>query len=178
MKGIDGNTTILIGPNASLSRRWAWVAFGWIAFVTTVISTTFLFLGLWPILPWAGLEVGAFGVALWIAQRGNRYREVLTFEGDDLRVEIGMVGRGVLAQLHLKRPLTRVLIEPNALRNHPTRLLLSCCGQRVELGRCLTDAERETLAQRLRQLIHPGWIHLLHTRRDPDEWPFIETERR
>jgi len=43
--------------------------------------------------------------------------------------------------------------------------LLSSLGQQLELGRCLTGEEREHLAARMRELIHPGW------RRKPDGNP-------
>jgi hypothetical protein len=57
----------------------------------------------------------------------------------------------------LNRAATRVLLEPGGNRHSPSRLLLSSRGQVLELARCLTDEERERLAVRMRELIHPGW---------------------
>ena len=34
-------------------------------------------MGFWPVVPFAGLEVGALGAAFWVSMRRNRYREVL-----------------------------------------------------------------------------------------------------
>ncbi len=94
--------------------------------------------------------------------RRNRYREVVDFDQDAIRVEVGEIGRGAGLQVRFTRSSTRVLLETGPYRNSPSRLLLSSQGQSLELGRCLTDEERQRLAARMRELIHPGW------RRKPD----------
>ena len=53
--------------------------------------------------------------------------------------------------------MTRVWIEQDAAAD-ATRLVLGCGAQRVVIGNCLTDAERATLARRLKELIHPAWV--------------------
>jgi uncharacterized membrane protein len=159
------NTRLVIGPNASLSARQAALFMGWMCAVSLAIGGFFALRGFWPILPFAGLELAALGAALVVSLRRNRYREVVSFDGAAIRVEVGEVGRGAGLTVQLERGATRVLLEPGPYRNSPTRLLLSCKGQLLELGRCLTDAERSRLAARLRELIHPGW------RRAPDGGP-------
>lgn len=151
------NTRLVIGPNASLSARQAWWFMGWMCTVSLSIGGFFALQGLWPILPFAGLELAALGAALAVSLRRNRYREVVTFDGEVIRVEVGEVGRGAGLSVELQRGATRVLLEPGPYRNSPTELLLSCRGQWLQLGRCLTDGERERLAARMRELIHPGW---------------------
>lgn len=151
------NTRLVIGPNASMSVRMAWGFMGAVAGVSLAIGGFFAWRGLWPILPFAGLELAAVGAALAVSLRRNRYREVLSFEAGRIRIESGELGRGPSLQVELQRGPTRVLVEPGPHRTSPTRLVLACGGQRVEVGHCLTDAERERLAWRLRQLIHPGW---------------------
>jgi uncharacterized membrane protein len=159
------NTRLVIGPNASLSARQAALFMVWMCTVSLAIGGFFALRGFWPILPFAGLELAALGAALVVSLRRNRYREVVSFDGAAIRVEVGEVGRGAGLTVQLERGATRVLLEPGPYRNSPTRLLLSCKGQLLELGRCLTDAERSRLAARLRELIHPGW------RRAPDGGP-------
>lgn len=128
-----------------------------VAAVSLAIGGFFAWRGCWPILPFAGLELLAVGAALVVSLRRNRYREVLSFEDCRIRIESGELGRGPRMQIELQRGPTRVLMEPGPHRTSPMRLVLACGGQRVEVGHCLTDAERERLALRLRQLIHPGW---------------------
>jgi uncharacterized membrane protein len=151
------NTCLVIGPNASLSRRQAVLFMGGMCGVAFAIAGFFAVQGYWPILPFAGLELAALGAALAVSLRRNGYREVVRFEGDTVCVEKGEVSRGLSLRLRMPRTQLRVLLESGPYRNSPTRLLLSWTGQQLELGRCLTDAERERLAKRLRELIHPGW---------------------
>lgn len=115
--------------------------------------------GFWPVLPWAGLELAGLGAALWVSIRRNAYREVLRFENDRLRVELGMLGRGVQSVCDLPRGSTRALLEPGATANEARRLLLSSGPQRIEIGRCLIEEEKVALQKRLKELLRPGWEH-------------------
>ncbi len=150
-------THLVIGPNASLSRLQAWGFMGLLGSVSLAIGGFFAVQGFWPILPFAGLELAAVGLALGHSLRRNAYREVVSFEAETISIAFGMAGRGAAAQVKLSRSGTRVLLESGPHRNSPTQLRLSCGGQTVLLGRCLTDAERERIAMRMRELIHPGW---------------------
>ncbi|WP_051749174.1 DUF2244 domain-containing protein [Nevskia soli] len=156
------NTRLVIGPNASMSVRQAVWFMAWMCAVSLAIGGFFALKGFWPILPFAGLELVALAAALAVSLRRNRYREVVDFDQDAIRVEVGEIGRGAGLQVRFTRSSTRVLLETGPYRNSPSRLLLSSLGQSLELGRCLTDEERERLAARMRELIHPGW------RRKPD----------
>jgi len=151
------NTRLVIGPNASLTGPQARLFFGSLCAVGFGIAAGFAALGYWPILPFAGLELVAVGAALWVVLQRNRYREVLRFDGGVLRVEFGMTGSGPSATCEWPQRMTRVLLERGEHSTSPTRLVLSCGGQRLTLGTCLTDAERERLAARLRELVSPGW---------------------
>jgi uncharacterized membrane protein len=159
------NTRLVIGPNASMSVRQAIGFMAWMCTVSLAIGGFFAWRGFWPILPFAGLELVALAAALAVSLRRNRYREVVSFDGDTIRVEVGEIGRGAGLSVTLMRNSTRVLLQGGPHRNSPSRLLLSCMGQTLRLGACLTDEERERLAQRMRELIHPGW------RRTPDRKP-------
>jgi uncharacterized membrane protein len=152
------DTQLVIGPNASLSERQAWFVMAALCAVGFGIAGVFAALGFWPVLPFAGLELAAVGAALWVCLRRNRYREVLVFRGDTLRIEFGLLGQGAVTAIELPRAWTRAQVEPGELPSAPTRLLLCCSGQRVEVGRVLTDAERGRLVRRIRQLLQPGWV--------------------
>lgn len=145
----------VIGPNASLSVRGAWIFMGIMSTVGLGIAILFTLYGFWMILPFAGLELAALGCALWVTQRRNRYREVVRFEDNAVVVEFGEVGRGAGVRIEFPRAWVRCLLEAGAYRHEPRRLLLVCSGQRVEIGRCLTEEEREDLASRFRELLKP-----------------------
>lgn len=151
------NTRLVIGPNASLSVQDAWAVMAFMSLLGLGIAGLFALRGYWPILPFAGLELAALGAALWVSVRRNRYREVIRFEDARIRLEFGLVGRGVLTAIEWPRAWTRVSLRRDESRQGPTVLALDYAGQRVAIGRCLTDAERERLAARLRELLRPGW---------------------
>lgn len=157
---LDMNTRLVIGPNASLDvRAAAWFMAG-LCSLWLVIGGFFAWRGYWPILPFAGFELVALAAALAVSLRRNRYREVLCFEDERIRIEIGEIGKGAGECRELRRSATRVLLERGPYRNSPAQLLLSCGGLRIEVGRCLTDEEKDRLAVRMRELIHPGWRQL------------------
>lgn len=146
-------TQIVIGPNASLSVTQAWVFMGLSAALGMAISLVMLIRGLWPVLPFAGLELLALGTGLYVSVRRNTYREVIRFAEETVTVEFGTLGRGVLATASLPRYWARAVLEAGGSAHAPTRLLLVYAAQRVSIGRCLTDEERERLYQRLRELL-------------------------
>lgn len=148
------DTRLVIGPNASLTGRQALVFFAGMCGICLAIAGFFAALGFWPVLPFAGLELAALGAALAVVLRRNRYREVVEFEGERVRVEFGLVGEGARARCEWPRSATRAWLEQGP---HATRLVLACGPSRLTLAACLTDAERESLAARLKELLHPAW---------------------
>lgn len=147
-------TRFVLGPNASLSVRGAWLFMALVSVATLGSAGWCAYHGFWPVLPFAGLELAAVAWALVVSMRRNRYREVVSFTAEQVRVEFGTVGRGAQARAELPRAWARVWIEKDASRRHaPTRLVLGCSGQRVVIGRCLTDEEREALRVRFKNVL-------------------------
>ena len=119
--------------------------------------------GFWPVLPFAGLELFALGVALGLNMRRGRYCEFISVYRDRIVMEKG-VG-GVEERLELPRHWTRVELARAPWRGHPSRLLLRCHGKSWEVGTVLTESERESLRQRLAELIAGGEPALATDRR-------------
>lgn len=151
------DTTLVIGPNASLTRQQARWFMASMCGVGLGIAGFFAWLGFWPVVPFAGLELSALAAALHLSLKRSRYREVVSFAGDVLRVESGLLGSGPARRVELPRSWARCVLECGVRRHDPTRLWLSCSGRRVELARCLTDEERERLYRRIKELLGPGW---------------------
>lgn len=151
------DTRLVIGPNASMTAQMAWAVIGVMSAVSLGIAVMFAAQGFWPILPFAGLELAALGLALKVSLQRNRYREVIVFDGNRIRIECGMTGEGARLAVDWARSSTRVLLEHGIHRNDPTALSLTNGSRRLTLGRCLTDEDREQLAGRLRELILAGW---------------------
>jgi uncharacterized membrane protein len=160
---------IVIGTNASLDFRGAVWFLGSLSALALTVAMVCVYIGFWPVLPFAGAELMAVTAAVWVSLRRNRYREVLSLDESRLRIEFGVAGPqgrgGALSSVEFPRPWVRVVIEAGVNRHDPSHLLLCCSGQRVEIGRCLTDEEREALAFRLKELItvKPAWGRTLAT---------------
>jgi uncharacterized membrane protein len=164
-------TRLVIGPNASLTGGQALLFLGGVAVVALGIGVLFAARGAWPILPFAGLELAALGAALWVCLQRNRYREVIDFDGPWVRVEVGLVGKGVHASWELERCHTRAFLERDASRTSPLALVLASGAQRLVIGRCLTDEERVALCARLKQLLSPGWATPAEGDQEPGREP-------
>ncbi len=142
---------IVVRPNQSLTWNGNKLFFGMIAGVSLAVAGALAFLGFWPVLPFAGLELLALGWALYHCARCGQWREVISIDGD--RVEVA-AGRGQPERRwSANRHWTQVAVEPPRFRGHPTRLVLRSAGRRVELGAFLTEVERRRLARMLQDLL-------------------------
>lgn len=81
----------------------------------------------------------------------GRYREFVSVYGDRIVIERG--AGAVEEKIELPRHWTRVELEPAPWRGHPARLLLCHGKERCEIGAVLTASERESLRQRLAELV-------------------------
>ena len=112
--------------------------------VSLGIAIRFALLGLWMVLPFTLLDLIAVVALVNLSRRRTAYVEKICIEGDSLKI------------FHLQKnnnrdwsfPLywAKVNIVPPRHRWYPNRLLLGAYGEWVEVGQCLTDDERESLA--------------------------------
>jgi uncharacterized membrane protein len=135
-------------PNRSLGpkgRRWV---LGAIAATTLGVAAGAVSLGAWPVMPFAGLEVGFVALA---------FRMLGLHDADFERLEIGE--HEVKVEARDARSVTRFVANRSwarvVLRERGERctLRLAYAGRMVPLGRLLSDEGRRRLADELR-----GWI--------------------
>lgn len=107
--------------------------------------------GFWPVLPFAGLELFALGLALGLTVRRGRYREFVSVYSDRIVIEKG-AGQ-VEERVEIPRAWARLELQRAPWRGHPGRLLVRCHGKSWEVGAVLTETERESLRRRLAELI-------------------------
>lgn len=110
--------------------------------VLGIVATAFL--GAWPVLPFAGLEVGFLAYAFHrIACHDGDY-ERLEIEGRRVRIEARFGAQVVSFEGHA--PWARLVV-----RDRPGRceLQLRYAGRTVEIGRMLTDERRRLWAAEL-----------------------------
>jgi len=141
----------VITPNASMSPAMGLAFFASIALVSGALAGGLWAAGLWPVAPFTALELAGLGAALWYCARCNRYREVVSIGDNLIRVERGY---GAPEQVReFNRHWARVELARPAARNHHSRLLVGSHGRRLELGACLPEGERRSLAGRLREVL-------------------------
>ena len=146
-------TRFVIRPNGSLSWGQAITFMVFISTVSLGIGLAFAWMGFWVILPFAGLELLALGAGLYVSLRGNDDREVVTVSQGRVTIEYGRVGDPERIVREFARAWARIRLEPPQGKTGHARLLVGASGQFVELGRCLTDAEKRRLGQRLQNVL-------------------------
>ncbi|HEY6515831.1 MAG TPA: DUF2244 domain-containing protein [Steroidobacteraceae bacterium] len=142
---------IVICPNCSLSLRGAALFFCGLCLFCFTLAGALALLGMWPILPFAGLEMLLVGWALH-ASLARRYRsEIITLTDADVSVESH--DRTECRRTVFQRHWAQVKLRCPASRLHPSRLTIESHGRQCELGSFLTEEERYGLALRLQRLI-------------------------
>jgi len=138
-------------PNCSLTPQGARMFVGSLAIVTFAVALYFTFRGLWPILPFAGLEIGLLAWAVRASMRSGTQREVIVVSDETVSVERGAPDR--MSPVVFPRHWARVRLRDPQQSQHPSRLVIESHGRACEVGRFLTEAERRNLASRLQQLV-------------------------
>lgn len=144
-------TRIQVSHNCSLSPRGALVFFGVTAAGSLIVAGYFTLHGMWPILPFAGLELLVLGVALGQSMKRGGLVEVISIHSD--RVTIRRYGHGEDERAEFPRHWARVELRRSPRLGHPSRLLISSHGRGFEVGSSLTEDDRSRLERRLQELI-------------------------
>jgi len=147
----DGTRRFELTARCSLTPHTARIFVATMAAGTFAVAGFFTLQGYWPVLPFAGLEIGLLIWAVRASMRKGAEREIIIITDDSVLVERYTVhGRGssVFPRHWVK---VKLHIPPTAL--HPSRLNLESHGRACEVGRFLTEEERRGLAVRLKQLV-------------------------
>lgn len=84
-----GSAMLVVQPNRSASWRLNKLVILAFAVWWTLVAGFFVAIGLWPIAPFAGLEVGGLAFGLYYVCWKLQQRHVVSFDGDDLIVQKG-----------------------------------------------------------------------------------------
>lgn len=138
-------------PHRSLTPRTARIFIALVATPTFAVALLFTAQGFWPILPFAGLEIGLLIWAVHASMRSGLERETITVTLDSVIIRHSD-RRGVQSSV-FPRHWSRVTLHAPPAALHPSRLMLESRGHACEVGRFLTEDERRSLAARLQQLV-------------------------
>lgn len=150
---------VVIEPNQSLTWRESLIFFAVIALLSLAVALAFTLQGYWPILPFAGLELVALGVAMYVVAHSGRRRQMITITAERVQVEKGRLrsgsnaGGGPDSCHEFPRAWARVDLVKPGKGWYPSRLTVGTSGSTVPVGEFLTDEEREELKARLDELL-------------------------
>ncbi len=141
----------VVMPNRAMPWHQLVCVYVIIACFTVSVALGFFSQGLTLILPFAGLELMALGIVLYISAWRGGVKEVVSVVGDTVRIEVGYDFPE--KSYELKRDWAKVVLDAPRINWYPSRLLLRSHGKQVEIGRFLNEEERQGLAKELRKLI-------------------------
>ncbi len=140
-----------IRPNASMTPRNLAVSVICVTVVCLTIGLGFLSMGLWLVLPFAGLEIFAVGMAVGYTIRRSADCEIISVREAD--VTVTKTNGSKSNQSTFPRYWTRVRLDRSPHRLHRSRLILGSHGRFIEVGAGATDEARNELAAALKQAI-------------------------
>lgn len=143
--------TIQLTPNCSLTPAGAAVFFGLLCGVSFTIAGALAALGLWPVFPFAGLEMAVLGWALTASLRRRHYSQTILVSEERIAVETRF--RKQHEQVEFSRHWAQVKLRGADTHLHPSRLTIESHGRSYEVGSFLTEEERRALAKRLMRLV-------------------------
>lgn len=150
---------VVIRPNRSLSWRQSMLFLGAIAVPLLLISVVLAIRGFWMVLPFAGLELAALFVAIYVVSHASRRCEVVSIGESVVTIEKGR-DRGRCAErggpderVEFARGWVKVELTPARGRWYPKRLWIGASGRRVEIAEFLVEEEKTELAAELHRLL-------------------------
>ena len=143
----------MIRPNCSLPWRETVQFYLGMVIVSFSIAAAFATKGMWLVLPFAGLEMLALGIAFYLVARRSMRWQMLNIHEDCVEIIEG-VDKSVIRSSY-QRAWLQVRLEAAAVRGYPSRLVLRSRGRSTEIGEYLTEVEKQLLAQQLRDVLAP-----------------------
>ena len=141
-----------IYQNQSLSVRGNILFFITMCCVSFTIASVFAWHGQWLILPFAGVEMFALGLALYFCMKRLSRVETVTISDKDITVSVQQRNQ-------LKRSRTfpkawaRASVFPASSTAHGQRLWLNTRRAKIEIGACLSNREKRQLACAMNEAI-------------------------
>jgi len=143
--------TIELRPHCALTPRGARWFFAGLCAAVLAVSAPFAARGLWPVVPFAGLELLVLAWALRATLMRRDRHESITVTAEAVVIESQQ--RGHRGQVVFPRHWAQVTLHRSAVPWHPSRLTIASHGRLCEVGAFLTEEERRELAGRLQRLI-------------------------
>jgi len=115
------------------------------------VGLVFAWHGFWPVLPFAGLEILVLGAAFYRCLSRSQIREVVTITRDTVAVDRGR--KRPEEHWECPRAWARINMERAPIAWYPSRLSVAFQGRQIEIGRFLSEMERQHLAVELQGMV-------------------------
>ncbi len=144
----NDETLLVAQPNRSAS--WRFNKFIILAFASwwTLIASFFVLKGLWPIIPFAGLEVGGLALALYYVCWKLQQRHVVKFRGAKITLQKGAYRP--CFSWHFPRDAVSLSVEIQPHPWDPLKIFLCNREQSVPVGNFLNRDDSKKLLNLLR----------------------------
>ena len=142
---------IVLVPNCSLTPRSALIFFASLFTVSLTVALLFVLKGLWPILPFWGLEMLVLGIALHLSLKRRHHRQEV--QVTDAEIRIITVSPAGSEKQEFSRHWAKVRLRRPRSNLYPSRLLIESHGRAFEVGSFLSEEERRSLAARLHAMV-------------------------
>ncbi len=146
----NGRQCLILAPNRSADWQTTKRLIIAIALVSTLIAGGFTYIGAWVILPFAGMEVLALSAALYWANWNQYYRQVLWFEGNEVRIEKGFYRPRDCWRWQRQSTAIHVSEAPGI--NNSLAIHLAQGATRVAIGEFLNAHDSQMLLKTLKEL--------------------------
>lgn len=137
----------VVQQNHSMSWRGNKLFLLSLAVLSFGIAAIFAYMGLWLILPFAGLEILALTFGLYYCSLRCKDREVITVTNDSLLIERGR--DKPKERWQFQRAWTHLELKQALQPSHTSQLLVRSKGEELEIARYLTNKDKKTLADSL-----------------------------
>lgn len=117
-----------------------------VAVLTLLVAMRFILLGAWLVLPFALLEIVVLGVSLYLFERASCYSETIQIAPDSILI-IARNGVTTLREYRFQPYWVQIALQLDPRDWYPSKLLLRSHGESIEIGACLTNADRKMLAK-------------------------------
>lgn len=144
-------THVIVQANRSMSWRANVMLIALMTLVSFGIALAFAMVGLWVVLPFAGLEMLALAGGLYWTMRRLGRREVITFSASEVRLATGY--RFPEVTRSFPRHWVRIEYDCSDSPFDTGSLVLRVHDQRHRVGECLGREEKLKLATELRRLL-------------------------
>ena len=145
------SSQFIVTPNCSMSWRANKLFVTSLAVVSFGIAGLFALQGLWVILPFVGFEIVFLALVLyWSCLRASR-REVISINADNIQIEVGR--QYAQHSRRLQSAWTSIHLYPPGATGTRGRLVMRSKGEEIEVGACLSEEDRKSLATSINQAL-------------------------